>query len=65
MTTHPSIFRVVARWFGVHIHSWSSWDTIGQGRIVDNGAGIGRFVIQQRTCTECGKVKLEEHKAVL
>ena len=56
-------------------HSWSKWETIEGGEIQqlrwDYREGchrthrVGRWTLQRRQCTRCGKVKMNNVRALL
>lgn len=44
-------------------HDWEKWETIQEGDLTTKlGGHIGRYKIQQRECSKCGKVKLRSEK---
>ncbi len=48
-----------------HIHSWTKWETIGEGPIVHSThrQPIGYWIRQKRKCTECNLVCIVEDEA--
>ena len=57
------------------LHSWSKWETVGEGHVARHttfrGAPvegsekvIGTFIEQRRECSVCGKVQLRTESAI-
>jgi hypothetical protein len=45
---------------GIHIHTYTRWKTISRIRWNTHDGGVGALshIVQERTCTGCGKVKM-------
>jgi hypothetical protein len=44
------------------IHKWSKWVTTEEGQIIENNfinrKVVGNYIIQNKKCKKCGKVKI-------
>lgn len=45
-------------WWFTHI--WDRWETIEKGQNMRGDDVIGRYLIQQRECKDCGKKQLNQ-----
>jgi len=39
------------------VHRWSKWVDLNQGRLLNDGVVVGRFMEQQRRCLLCNKAQ--------
>lgn len=46
-------------------HKWSKWKTIKDCDITENGKTKGTYILQERRCEKCGKVRRNEIKTYI